>query len=1665
MPDLTSLRRVLRAAPSLSKSPGVAGALASADADDRQAAVTGSLVEALSLSNQRKLAASTGASIHMTDREAQMADSVDPGRGAYGLSAGVLQGLQKVSERDGTPVEDLAKQFEGSDDAAEMYLREYGIDSGYIAPSERGFDPTDPFTYPGAAANVATAGLAEVADTPVIKQVLGGLDRVNDIKNTAFRLAGSDGLLGLAGVQLPGVAEDLIAGIPGGVFLTGAPGGELDEGELRRGMERNGYKSFGLLDKMAFFSHGEQVYRNLDDLREQFGERPVVDAQELNEAGGAENWISQAESEGERNRRTKLSMDDEFNSLAGKLEKRHYSPGRDIARAVGIDEDSSGFGVLSGSIDAVFTFATDPTLAAGKGVQAFKLSRRAIGGLTDKTGIIRQMTGGGQVERYWRGLHKTMLDVGSDDLRVAGNAQRMLRSSQYKQFQGLTDEVLGTSRFKTVREVDGKAEAVFGPGKKLESYDDFVDHIASTGALGRLGNGVAAVERSYMPGAISRFGAARLAVKGKLIDYRNPTKLIPADGDAVGARLLPNGQVEVGGAQAIGAAQRQASRASRLGWIERSYRRLTLEKLPSHQIDLTAPSAAEDVRKLATQFMNKGHADVLAASFRNATPAQRRVIMRGVLEQHFHAAGLPVTRKGREFMERYLSEFDDVARQVYSPVREASQMVDPATGELVQRALWPGQLSTTVALPRFDEVQTLAAKIVVGEHNFGLGRVLNNKVMDTVQGAQRVSWIANPANLQRNMGEDYLNSMIRGEYRELRRARHAVIGGRVGGRIAKREDRATAKALKHRSTILGREAKVDDLTADDVRGIAKATALSKLQGLHLKATDKFTTDAYRYEIEKLPEDELFPLVNAGRPQDMILNADAVHARQLTENGFVPVQVRFKPDSEFTGFDLVPTDGGKGAVAWAKNLHTRWESPELADATLDAALKSDRSGAVGELADFILSDESTRTWRELAERSVATKTGRLIGESEALGREAAENLADDLITDLRAMLSDKDGNKLDNLIAHLREEGAPTSEWIEANIPDALRPQHAVAANYIPVDPSLLSAPERVVDVVGAAAAKGYEWMVDRPLAAATRNPLYVAGKVRARRSLKGYADELARQGVDAELAEKYVDRLVSQHALQFLVARTDNHLVRSQLNVISRGFLNFERAQENFIFRWVKTLKEDPTRVRKAQLALEGGVDAGLIWKDEQGEWNFSYPGSGFLVRSLINTGAALGIPNMVTVPAVQNLSSKVTYLNPGLNGGILPTMTPIAATPISTMSAFFPEYSYEFEQLETAAKGEIGKRKGIWDTLIPSPIARLLKARDKSDQDSLFANAYRQAYAQLAAAGKTPGPGASPDERAKFASDLRAQVYSTVTVQSILGSAVPAPPGVIKVGSEGDEADPVWAASGYKYLKSEFRAMLEQHKDYGKALTLWAEKHPGKLAYTVGTTTVAGTGADAPATKAALDFMTANRDLFERYPSLMVYFLPGDQSGEFDLDAWTAQQSLGIREYKDFETYSRDIDVVGAERKYYRMRDRYEKYRAQQIADGVDDEQLDASEDGYQQWKQTFLKANPLLDAKFNDYGDQTLSAGQAAAELRQVVEANPESIPNIDGVRLMLDAFGKRQQVMADLKGNRTDDAVAARQSVQSSYDKYMTGLVAEYPSLEDLRNGLFAKAEDSY
>lgn len=697
-------------------------------------------------------------------------------------------------------------------------------------------------------------------------------------------------------------------------------------------------------------------------------------------------------------------------------------------------------------------------------------------------------------------------------------------------------------------------------------------------------------------------------------------------------------------------------------------------------------------------------------------------------------------------------------------------------------------------------------------------------------------------------------------------------------------------------------------------------------------------------------------------------------------------------------------------------------------------------------------------------------------------------------------------QIDGALAEMLLAGeVPPRDFLSA-LPAHAKPRYVYQQQFVPIMPSGNLA--RLAGNWTEFLAKGYRKLVTDQVQAISRNPLLASKYDTARRATKSYEEHLVELGWDEGTAAQLAANIALRHAEQEVIKHIDNPQVASQFSVLSRNFWAFERAQEDWLRRWGRNLRDDPTIIRKVQLALHGGEAAGVLHQDDSGSLTFTYPGSGMVIQALNKVWNALpGTESLVKIPVVPDLSTKLEFVNPSLDNPLGFSATPVLSIPFRVMAATMgASHPLLVASMDKVLNGDLGAGREWYESVLPTPVNRIFSGAIRSDPGSQFGSAWMQSVMQMEAAGALDHlTGADPGERQKFFDTLSAQTRNNMIARALLGFFAPAAPGLpsnavdvaalpkaltvedfsefpdpeaayrawlddaeaqAALGRAPTEVDWTWHKMGLDSLRDEFRSVVAQ-VGYADAMTWWATNHPGELIIATGSTSKVGDAsgaADAPATLAAAKWMQDNQQFLREYPGVGTYFLPegnpGTPGGQFDQRAYNAQLEDGIRQKKELGEFLDDVIVKRGESIYYDTKDDYDQARAnaERAGDTATLDQLDAE---WAQHKALIYATNPLLAAKNASFAENTVYRQDQLRDLLRLMN-DPRSARALggqaDGVQSLLDAYRQWYVGTDAIKGNRSNTATRQREELRQAYEQGIARVTDQHPGLKDLANGVF-------
>lgn len=1452
----------------------------------------------------------------------------------------------------------------------------------------------------------------KVTTLPGVRQAFSVLDRAYDITNTVYREA------------TPGAA----------------PRPE-DMGQRTADMLAAGYDPTSFLSTLAFVSRGKQVFRSLDEERTEFGTDQVRLAQEF--LIDPEGFMSPKLATEELARRDRLRQDPNFKRVVDAVDARRRSPGRDIANAAGFEPGTKPFTVTSGSADAIWAFVADPTLIGGKVRKGAQVLRYGVPDLSDAGRIESLMRGNRQVQRGWQAM--------LDDAKVMRSGTPEEAAAAYARIHARTPELLPV-----VDEVHGGG---LRHGAPIESYDELVDHVVGHTALLRLSNGLAARETPLMPGAVSRWGASRADRAGRKTERQLTTidlkkdaaKVVPDEVDGV----TPDGLDATGlpDAAAIGDAA-LAYRKTMRGRIDQLKRKWTL--LPEHQfIDLADGAAgAETVRRFAALYMPSGHANALAARFATASIGERRSISEAVYQQVVHAAGIPSTSSGRHWLLDQQVRRTQVENSAYdSSGKNLDVIAGGGEGESVRRAaLYDSQTNQHFYLPNYRELRMVAAKVGLWDRVSGV--TLEARSVDRVLSAVRTLWLVSGASSIRNSIDNVLSSWHQGNsFREILRARVAMSTVTAQGIV----EHAAQKAALEVDDEYGQLART-------LHGVFHGSILSGIRRVEAFVGEKFVGEELLTRARELADDQM-----TGELDDMLaltglqsgaLGRDLDDMRGVLASGYRVSSASIRP----AGYELAAPDGNGGAKMWGQQLGLRMSTPLgrkvfRAVTSREHALPGPRGFKAGdipeadptslrdELVDFMLGDEFIEG-RALMERFGTLRDGTKVGENPALRRRAAEELADDQIEDMRSLLTGRNGRLIDPVVRELSAGKLPNVKLLQA-LPEAIRPERVVQPKFV----ADLSEGNVAANLVQSIGDRAYATVVAKPMDWLSTLPIYHVNYVRAYRQVERHMK--AHGGVD----ESAIRDAARQHAMDLTVRMIDNPGLRTQFALTSRNLFNFYRAQEDFLRRWSRNLRESPENIRKMQLTVEGGMHSGLVYENEDGELVFAYPGSGVAIQTMAKALSAIGLGNAVNLPVIPNLTTKVNFLNAGLDRPFLPTLSPVASIPVRLARHYYAD-NIKLVQAQEVLEGQISAGRGWWSQALPSPVYRMTAALSSDEREGQYASALRNAVMNAYASGELP-ENATPSQIQEFKDRIRVGVRNHLAMRALLALVLPGAPNTPSEESDASRTNELERATwNSTSLKDEFRAMSNRY-GYQRAIEIWAETRPHQLIYTVSTTEGAGgTGGYLAPTDEVLKWLKDNPELAKKYRTLAAYFAP-DGPGDFSSEAWRTELELGLRQHKTLDTFYRDIAVKNAETTYYAARDKRDVALAEAKASG-DDDRVRAINETFDTWARELKAANPLLVEKWAEGQARQAKLAASITEIDALVQSSAvEKVdPNGDLGKLL--AVYRQKQTFDQTHTGRTNEDKAGKDSVEASYKDFVAVVLERSPYLIPIWRGVFDKVE---
>lgn len=652
------------------------------------------------------------------------------------------------------------------------------------------------------------------------------------------------------------------------------------------------------------------------------------------------------------------------------------------------------------------------------------------------------------------------------------------------------------------------------------------------------------------------------------------------------------------------------------------------------------------------------------------------------------------------------------------------------------------------------------------------------------------------------------------------------------------------------------------------------------------------------------------------------------------------------------------------------------------------------------------DDLGQVLRDNARRSNYTSDGRL-ATSPADKFEAVERHADTMVRDIVSRMGGKiheDGrlylpSELNELYRKIAA-GKKVTAADTARYGNDLKPEGMVAELFAPdIQGTKSVMRQRLTNLMG----KAYHLTVSGPLASLASHPVFLAHRRMAYDTMTPVLDQLTARGMSTKQASYLLESAANKRALNLTFNATDNTAEHSVFSELTDNFLMFNRAQEDFIKRFLKATKTNPALLARARVLTDAAHHAGVVTNQriqsddgvEENQLVFVYPGSAAATRIIGDAWSSLGgeADDLNMMPQYRGFSSQLRFINPSLTNPLQFSANPIIGMPLKAVRSMFPESSDTVNDWLTVLQG--GERyfaeQDTLDEFLPTVFARIVPILAKDEKDGQYASALRSALQYAEAAGIMPEPGvATPDEVSRAQDAVRSMVQNILIQRAVFGVIAPAAPQLTEPGDMENNAHAM--AEGISNIKEEWFKVLEDQnrlypEDGARALSEsfveWARRYPqGKSianpsAFTVGSSQMAGTDAKAPSTTAATQWMLDNLDWVKNNRSVAFYLLPTADGKWYEAAPYRLQFRTELREHKDLEQFAREVSMSDEISQFFEMNKR--KNQAKLIEPAMA-QQLDQA---FYKWADQWEKFHPAAKAELDRRNDPNVVHEEIAPAL----------------------------------------------------------------------------------
>ena len=582
--------------------------------------------------------------------------------------------------------------------------------------------------------------------------------------------------------------------------------------------------------------------------------------------------------------------------------------------------------------------------------------------------------------------------------------------------------------------------------------------------------------------------------------------------------------------------------------------------------------------------------------------------------------------------------------------------------------------------------------------------------------------------------------------------------------------------------------------------------------------------------------------------------------------------------------------------------------------------------------------------------------------------------------------------------------------------------------------------ERLLDV-------GYRMLVNPIIDHVSREPIFAHYLYEHYRDMKPMLDNKL-------ISEDTALRMAGQKATLSMIPLIHNPALRSQFSILTRNIMPFYFAQEQAMKRVGRLAFTNGNALktfRSFQMINQGLNNPGFVHTDATGKKYIVYPLLGEWGNALARGFNAMGLDQYNGLPTTVtgNTQSLMTVL-PELK---VPGLSPIANIVATDLGKRFPW----MQKATDFASGGFPAKNWL-DTVMPnSSIRAVWQGLTMDQRESAVSNAMNNAFASAYFHGiiddKFPTlPVAKQQEiMDKIANNAKSDLF----IQGLFSFFLPLAPSVQNVDLN----------KNMQSLRSEFQDLVKKETAKGTADPFatakdkfFAEHGTQAISYTVSFSKTNENGAQVPISDTTVNWLNGNQDIINSHPNGAAYLIPQGTTGG---DIASIENSLLAMHVRSKQTPAEFVAAIYNQKGWVDLGQDYKDYQAA-LKSAKESNNIQALTIISQAWKartQEYGLSNPIW---YSNYKDPTkpLDAQNALKDLQALNGMDKlKTSPQGAGIKSLLADYSDYHAAIASQTkqgGKLTSNGYL----LLDAWNAYLDAKIIENEGLTNVINGVFRR-----